>query len=219
MRDSALAERTGRAFRGGGGAGEFFFPGGQGAGASSTPDRAYITGMAIALGGIAMFFMALVSAAVVRRGAPSGDWQPLRAGRTLWYILALNTTVLLASSFTLAHARSRVRSGDSAGFRRWWIITTALGILFLGGQLMAWRQLVAAGLYLATNPSSSFFYLLTAAHGAHLTAGIVALLVIAFRPARRIAQHTAIEVTSMYWHAMDAIWMFLFFFLMLGGRA
>lgn len=221
MHEGAVADRSGLAVDGGGsGVGRFWGGGGRdAAGASSTPERAYITGMIIALGGIAMFFVALVSAAVVRRGAPSGDWQPLRAGSALGHILALNTAVLLASSFTLAHARSRARSGDTAGFRRWWIITTLLGLLFLAGQLLAWRQLVTAGLYLATNPSSSFFYLLTAAHGAHLIAGIIALLVIAFRPSRKMAQRTAIKVTSIYWHAMDAIWIFLFFFLMFGGRA
>lgn len=183
------------------------------------PPRAYVTGMLIALSAIVMFFVAIVSAEVVRRGAPSGDWQPLRAGSTLWQILSLNTVVLLTSSFTLVHARSRARSSDEAGFSRWWIITCALGIAFLAGQLLAWRQLVAAGLYLATNPSSSFFYLITAAHGVHLAAGIVALLVVALRPARKMAQSTALEITSIYWHAMDAIWIFLFVFLISGGRA
>lgn len=222
MRESAVADRAGIA--GGsssGSAGGWFSGGGRDgdAGASPTPQRAYVTGMTIALSAVAMFFVALVSAAVVRRGSPSGDWQPLRAAAALWRILTLNTMVLLASSFTLFHARLRARSGDEAGFRRWWIVTSSLGVLFLAGQLLAWQQLVAAGLYLATNPSSSFFYLLTAAHGVHLAAGIVALLVIAFRPARRMAQHTAVEVTSMYWHAMDAIWIFLFLFLFLGGRS
>lgn len=184
-----------------------------------TPHRAYVTGMLIALSAIAMFFVAIVSAEVVRRGAPSGDWQPMRTGSALWEILSLNTFVLLASSLTLMHSRSRARSGDDAGFRRWWVVTSALGIVFLAGQLLAWRQLVAAGLYLATNPSSSFFYLITAAHGVHLMAGIVALLVVALRPALRMERGTAVEIASLYWHAMDAIWIFLFVFLITGGRA
>jgi cytochrome c oxidase subunit III len=218
MRESAVADRAAIAAGGNGGgmfAGEW--RGGEG-GRSQTPRRAYVTGMFIALSAIAMFFVAMVSAAVVRRGAPSGDWQPLRAGTALWQILSLNTFVLLASSFALAHSRSRARSGDGTGFRRWWMATSVLGLLFLAGQLLAWRQLVHAGLYLATNPSSSFFYLITAAHGVHLAGGIIALLVVAFRPARKMAQNTAVDVASMYWHAMDAIWIFLFLFLMFGGR-
>jgi len=219
MHESAVADRSGIAAGGNAGGvfdGEWRSRDGDG---PQTPRRVYVTGMVIALSAIAMFFVAMVSAAVVREGAPSGDWQPLRAGTALWRILSLNTMMLVASSFTLAHSRSRARCGDSAGFGRWWLVTCALGVLFLAGQLLAWRHLVAAGLYLATNPSSSFFYLITAAHGVHLAAGIIALLVVAFRPARKIAQDTAVEVASMYWHAMDAIWIFLFLFLMFGGRA
>jgi cytochrome c oxidase subunit III len=219
MHETAVADRAGIA-AGGSGGGIFAAEWRDGDGGSArTPRRAYVTGMAIALSAIAMFFVAIVSAAVVRRGAPSGDWQPLRAGTALWQILSLNTIVLVASSLTLMHSRSRARAGDTAGFQRWWLVTCALGVCFLAGQLLAWRQLVAAGLYLATNPSSSFFYLITAAHGVHLAGGIIALLVVAFRRTRKIAKETALEVASMYWHAMDAIWIFLFLFLMFGGRA
>jgi cytochrome c oxidase subunit III len=218
MPDSAIAERVGVAGSGGGG-GSFASGGGSGGpGASHTPQRAYLTGMAIALSGIAMFFMALVSAAVVRRGSPSGDWQPLQGTHALWRLLWLNTAVLLASSFTLAHARSRARHDDEDGFRHWWGVTAILGVLFLAGQLLAWRQLAASGVYMATNPSSSFFYLFTAAHGLHLTAGIVALLVVAFRPVRRLARETAVDVAAMYWHAMGGIWVFLFLFLLIERR-
>jgi cytochrome c oxidase subunit 3 len=221
MHESTIADRAGLAVGDIGRGGGSIDGGGpdSGSGAAKTPQRAYVTGMTIALSGIAMFFVAIVSAAVVRRGAPSGDWQPIRVGGELWQILSLNTLVLLASSFTLAHSRSRGRSGDENGFRRWWMVTTVLGIFFLAGQFLAWRQLVTAGLYLATNPSSSFFYLVTAAHGVHLAAGIIALLLVAFHPVRRMAPSTAVEVTSMYWHAMDAIWIFLFLFLIFGGRA
>jgi cytochrome c oxidase subunit III len=222
MPDSAIAERAGIAGRDGSTNGGGFGGNGNGRGgrlgASHTPQRAYVTGMMIALSGIAMFFMALISAAVVRRGSPSGDWQPLAVSGWLARILWLNTLVLLTSSATLLRARSRARAADKTGFRRWWMVTSALGVCFLAGQLLAWRQLVSAGLYLATNPSSSFFYLITAAHGVHLAGGIIALLVVAFRPARRMAQGTAVEIASMYWHAMDAIWIFLFFFLISGGR-
>jgi cytochrome c oxidase subunit 3 len=220
MRNVAIAERPGAAGiaglgRNGGGLG-----GGRSGepGASHTPQRAYVTGMSIALGGIAMFFLALVSAAVVRSGSPSGDWQPLVISGWLWRILSLNTLVLLGSSFTLVEAHARARAGDEGGFRRWWVVTSVLGVCFLAGQLLAWRRLVAAGLYLATNPSSSFFYLITAAHGLHLAGGIIALLLVAFRPARHMAQSTAVNIVSMYWHAMDAIWMCLFVFLVMGGR-
>jgi cytochrome c oxidase subunit III len=111
-----------------------------------------------------------------------------------------------------------LRSGDTEGFRRWWAITTALGALFLVGQFAAWRQLAAQGVFLVTNPSSSFFYLLTALHGLHLLGGIVALLYVTYRPWQRsrITQSTAADLVSIYWHFMDGLWIFLFALLYLG---
>ena len=197
---------------GAGGPGE---PGGGGpsGGARAVPQRAYLTGISLALGAILMFFMAFVSAYIVRKGT-AGDWQPFELPRILWG----TTLVLLISSVTIERARAAMGRSDQEGFLRWWRITTVLGLAFLAGQLLAWRQLAAAGVYLATNPASSFFYLLTAAHGAHLLGGIVALVAVAVRnvaPAR-MTRATAAEVTAMYWHFMDGLWIFLFLLLQLG---
>ena len=168
--------------------------------------------MVIALGGILMFFMALVSAFIVRKGLPNGAWIPLPVPRILW----LNTLILVASSFTLARARKLFLEHNDEGFRRWWGVSTILGIFFLAGQIIAWRQLASEGVYVSTNPSSSFFYVFTAAHGLHLLGGVIALLSVAFRPTRKLTRGTAIEVVSMYWHFMDGLWVFLFLLLLLG---
>lgn len=177
------------------------------------PQRTYVTGMTVALGGILMFFMALVSAYIVRKGMPNSGWVPLPVfPRILW----LNTAVLVASSMMLARARRLLSVADLAGFRHFWGVTTILGIFFLIGQIVAWRQLVQAGVYLATNPSSSFFYVFTAAHGLHLIGGIAALLSILFRPTHKLTRGTATEVVGMYWHFMDGLWVFLFLLLILG---
>jgi cytochrome c oxidase subunit 3 len=189
--------------------------GGDGSGSGgngSVPQRTYITGMTVALGGILMFFMALTSAYIVRKDIPNNGWHPLAVPRILW----LNTSILIASSFTLSHARKRFKSNDQQGFRHWWSVTTILGGLFLVGQIIAWRQLAAAGLFLATNPSSSFFYVFTAAHGLHLLGGVLALTWILFRPTHRLTQSTATEVAAMYWHFMDGLWVFLFLLFLLG---
>ncbi|MGB8589930.1 MAG: cytochrome c oxidase subunit 3 [Candidatus Acidiferrales bacterium] len=191
---------------GGGGGGD-----GGGPGGSSIPQRAYVTGMTVGLGGILMFFMALVSAYVVRKGA-SDDWRKLDVPKILW----LNTAILLLSSVTLHRARRFFKQGDKASFRHWWFVTTALGLLFLVGQVIAWRQLAKAGVFLATNPSSSFFYVFTAAHGLHLLGGILALLIVAVRSGKRLTQDTATSIAAMYWHFMDALWVFLFLLLLLG---
>ena len=190
--------------------------GSSGGGAAAVPRRAYFTGISLGLAAILMFFMALTSSYIVRKGL-GGDWQPVRLPTILW----LNTLVLLASSATIEVARRQVAAAALGSFRRWWALTTGLGILFLVGQVQAWRQLAAAGVFLASNPASSFFYVLTAAHGLHLLGGIAALVCVAFRawPAvagSRITQGTAAELTAIYWHFMDGLWIFLFLLLHLG---
>jgi cytochrome c oxidase subunit 3 len=178
------------------------------------PQRTYVTGMTVGLGGVLMFFMSLVSAFIVRKA--NADWAVLAMPRALWF----NTAILIASSFTLVHARKRLRAGDDASFRHWWTVTTILGVFFLAGQVIAWRQLVAQGLFLATNPSSSFFYVFTVAHALHLLGGVIALISLALRsparPFRRLTLTTATEVAAMYWHFMDGLWVFLFLVLLLG---
>ena len=172
----------------------------------------YYTGMAIGIVAILMFFMALASAFLIRKG--TGGWVPVRIPKLLW----LNTAVLLASSATLELARKRLASSDVHGFRMLWRVTTALGVLFVLGQFVAWRILAGQGIYLATNPASSFFYIFTGAHALHLLGGVCALLYVAWRKSdrARISLAVAAEVTSYYWHFMDALWLFLLALLYLG---
>lgn len=177
-----------------------------------SPNR-YYTGIAIGIVSILMFFMALASAFLVRKGT-SGDWVAVHIPPLLWF----NTAVLLLSSATLEVARKRLAKEDSAGFKKFWLITTALGVLFLIGQVAAWRQLNGQGIYLATNPASSFFYIFTGAHALHLIGGVAALLYVAGRnfDAAQVTRSVAAEVTSYYWHFMDALWLFLLALLYLG---
>jgi cytochrome c oxidase subunit 3 len=160
-----------------------------------------------------MFFMALVSAYLVRKGIKSG-WSSFDFPALVW----VNTLILLASSATLEVARRRLARSDRSAFRTWWSITTALGLIFLGGQIFVWRQLVVQGVYLASNPSSSFFYVFTGAHAVHIVAGVAALLFVAFRNFDRakVTRATAAEVTSYFWHFLDALWVFLAVLLYLG---
>jgi cytochrome c oxidase subunit III len=198
---------------GGGGGGR----GGDGQGAPhSRParsQRVYYTGIWLALAAILMFFMALVSAYLVRKGTGS-DWRAVALPRVVW----LNTAVLLLSSIALEASHRAWERDQAPAFRAWWATATALGLFFLGGQYVAWRQLAAAGVYLASNPSSSFFYLLTAAHGLHLAGGLAALLYVLSRGWIRLhaTAGVAAEVASIYWHFMDGLWVFLLLVLTLG---
>lgn len=186
-------------------------PGGDGSpGGIQLPERRYTTGMMLALGAVTMLFAAFTSAYIVRRGL-SDDWVSLSLPSILWG----SSFVLLLSSLTIEMARRSF--GELQRFKRWWLVTCALGIAFLAGQLLAWSQLARNGVYLATNPSSSFFYLLTAAHGVHLVGGILALLAIALRAwlAPPGPGPTSVGVTALYWHFMDGLWIYLFAFLLI----
>jgi cytochrome c oxidase subunit 3 len=182
---------------------------------SAAPQRVYLTGICLALASIVMFFAALASAYLVRQGI-STDWVPIKLPAILWG----NTVVLLASSATLERARRLLAEGRPGGFRRWWGLTTVLGLLFLAGQFVAWTELRAAGVYLATNPSSSFFYVLTGAHGLHLLGGVAALLYLARRDEsreHRAGLQTAAAAASVYWHFLGAVWICVFLLLNLRG--
>jgi cytochrome c oxidase subunit 3 len=160
-----------------------------------------------------MFFMALSSAFIVlRRG--SNVWVSVHLPMVLW----ANTGILLASSFTLEAARRRLSIADLLGFRKLWTITTVLGFLFVAGQLIAWRQLVAQRVYIASNQASSFFYIFTAAHAVHLLGGVAALLYVLIRKVEtaNLSRSMAAEVASYYWHFMDGLWIFLLALLYLG---
>ena len=182
-------------------------------GNSATPRRAYFTVMAMALAGILMFFMALTSAYIVRKGT-GGDWRAIELPAVVW----LNTAVLVVSSLTLERARRRFAAGNVSSFRSWWLITTALGVAFLVGQYVAWRELIVTGVFLSTNPSSSFFYVFTAAHALHLLGGVIALGYVAARSNEHLLRRGGLpaDVAGVYWHFMDGLWVFLFLLLTLG---
>ena len=174
--------------------------------------RACRTGVWVGLAAIVMLFASLTSAMVVRKGL-SSDWRPTRLPGVLW----INTAVLLVSSLTLARARSSLSAGRGDRFLPWWYATTGLGLAFIAGQWIAWRDLGARGIFLASNPSSSFFYVLTATHGLHLVGGICALIYVLSVTHRHRPLKIAVDVTSIYWHFMDGLWLYLFLLLIAGG--
>jgi cytochrome c oxidase subunit 3 len=172
------------------------------------------TGMWVVLAAISMTFAALTSALIVRKGGAL-DWRHF----TLPSILYLNTIVLLASSVTLEIGRRSVAAfmgslrGSASEAARWLYITLALGLLFVSGQYLAWRQLNAQGLYLATNPSSSFFYVFTAAHALHVLGGLGGLARVIRKLDRRTLRRSTLDATSRYWHFMDVLWIYLLLLL------
>ena len=185
----------------------------------------YRIGMWLALSAILMMFAALTSAYVFRSTRTQQEWQTFAVPHMLW----VSTLLILASSATFELARRAVHAGQHGVYRRWLIVSLLLGFGFLVSQLLAWRELVGQGIYLATNPHSSFFYLLTGLHGLHLGGGILGLIYLALR-ARRAGRageaaveglnterkrRASVDAIGLYWHFMDGLWVYLFALLFL----
>jgi cytochrome c oxidase subunit III len=168
------------------------------------------TAIWILLFSITMTFLAFTSALIVRQGS-AVDWQHL----TLPPILYLNTLVLIASSVTLELARRDVGAVMGALAKsmaqpgRWLYATLGLGLLFVIGQYVAWLQLRGQGLYLATNPNSSFFYLLTAVHAIHVLGGLGGLVRVVVKLNHLTLKKSTLVATARYWHFMGVLWIYL----------
>jgi cytochrome c oxidase subunit III len=172
------------------------------------------TAIWVVLFAVTMMFAAFTSALIVRKGS-SLDWQ----GFPLPPVLYFNTLLLIASSITLEVARPRIAS-FMGGLRtrkespaRWLYITLFLGLFFVAGQYVAWSQLRAAGLYLATNPSSSFFYLLTVTHAIHVLGGLGGLLYVIHKLRKSVLRRNQFVAAARYWHFMGILWLYLLLLL------
>jgi cytochrome c oxidase subunit III len=207
-----------------------------GSGRSGSPDyrtrlRRARLGLLVALTPVLMLFVSFTSAYVVRQGLPTldprtnqmvRDWIPIK----LPNLLLANTCILLLSAASMELARRQMKreatvspaEPPAAGLFNtetafpWLALTILLGILFLTGQWLAWRELAARGFYVATSPSSSFIYLLTGTHAIHLMGGILALLVaggaaLFDRPAG--TRSILVDVTAWYWHFMALLWIYI----------
>ena len=182
--------------------------------AGSSANR-YRIGMWVGMESILMLFTALSSAYIVR-AASANDWQPLRMPR----VLLFSTAILIVSSITLEFARRKMRSTAQSAHKSLLAVTTILGFGFLASQLFAWKQLAQQGIYVASNPHSSFFYLLTATHAVHLLGGLAGLMFLTLRSRFRMDDEVGAaksqaqtDAITLYWHFMDALWVYLFVLL------
>src|SRR6266404_4856675 len=180
---------------------------------------------------IFFFFISLTSAYVIRQntqvvdpatGAMISNWNPIHIPQLLW----INTLLLLISSATMEMARRQMFRepqatqewlglGSPARARSlpWLGITLVLGIGFLVGQFSAWRQLNAEGVYLASNPSGAFFFILTGAHALHLLGGVIALFWAALASLghkRLESRQIVVDISAWYWHGMGVLWIYIF---------
>ncbi len=176
------------------------------------------TGVWVGLATVGMMFAAFTSAAVVREGS-ADDWHHI----VLPKVLLFNTFVLIVSSITLEISRRKVAAyarGEKASQLipiAWLGATFALGLIFVEGQIVAWSQLKAQGVYLSTSPTSSFFYVMTVVHALHVTGGIGGLIRVMVKAGGKVftLRRSTLDATSYYWHFMGALWIYLLVLLYL----
>jgi len=190
-------------------------------------------GIVVAITPIVMLFVSFTSAYIVRQGLPTYDEATTSYVRD-WLavslpsgLLMINTVLLVLSSITIELARRQLNRqaalapiqtipGVSLGNERtfpWLNVTAVLGIGFLAGQFLAWRTLGDRGFFVATSPSSSFVYLLTASHAVHLAGGLLALayaVVAPFLGKTLESRRILVDVTVWYWHFMAVLWIYIF---------
>jgi cytochrome c oxidase subunit 3 len=175
----------------------------------------YRVGAWVAIAGIVMLFTALSSAYIVR-SASSNDWTQLAMPKVLW----LSTALIVLSSVTIEFARRSLKQQSDARYGSWLMVTAGLGVGFVASQFLAWRALARQGVYVSSNPHSSFFYLFTGAHGVHVMGGIIALTYLLLRTRKKrntvegeLRRVGAADAAAIYWHFMDGLWICLFLLL------
>ncbi|MBW0102017.1 heme-copper oxidase subunit III [Pseudonocardia sp. KRD291] len=161
-----------------------------------------------------MFFAGLFAMYFTARAQnpPGETWPPAPFELDVPYALVV-TIVLVASSFTCQFGVFAAERGDVFGLRRWYVVTLAMGTIFVLGQANEYRTLVEEGLTIPSGAYGTVFYLATGFHGLHVVGGLVAFIYLLIRTKLSKftpAQATAAIVVSYYWHFVDVVWIGLF---------
>lgn len=161
-----------------------------------------------------MFFAGLFAMYFTSRanGLANGDWSTQTDHINVLFG-GIITAVLIASSFTSQFGVFAAERGDVFGLRKWFTVTVVLGVIFLGLVAYEWTELVLAGVTPQSSVFGSVVYIITGFHMAHVTAGIIAFIVVLLRVSKSKftpAQATAAMAVSYYWHFVDAIWVGVF---------
>jgi cytochrome c oxidase subunit 3 len=171
------------------------------------------------LSDVATFSAGFVYYAFVRVGA----WPPEHLPPLLGSLVAANTLLLLASSVTLHYGHAALESGDRRRFVGLLAVTVALGVVFVAGQALEYYEFVAGeGFTLSSGAFASAFYGLTGLHGLHVCLGVVLLAIVLARALRgeySAERDASVRTASLYWHFVDAVWVFLVAVLYVGATA
>lgn len=168
----------------------------------------------LAMGSMVMIFAALTSAYVVRMG--KGDWLRFELPQ-MFYV---STAVIIISSVSMNWVLSAAKKNDYKNMKRASLITLILGLAFVVFQFQAWGVLVDQKVFFAgkySNASGSFMYALTGLHLAHLVFGLLALMVVWIKTLGQKYNSEnllGIRLCAIFWHFLDALWIYLFLFLL-----
>jgi cytochrome c oxidase subunit 3 len=142
--------------------------------------------------------------------------------RDVLHVPIFLTICLLSSSLTIHFAVRSLRKGKVVSFGLWWLLTIALGAIFLVGTFREWHQLIYyEGLTIQTNLFGTTYYSLVGLHAFHVTVGLLALatvLVFTLRGSVGKQHAERAEVLSMYWHFVDVVWVVVFTVVYIVGR-
>jgi cytochrome c oxidase subunit III len=166
----------------------------------------------IGIGSILMMFAGLTSAYIVKRN--QANWVTFDLPLAFWY----STAAILLSSATLFLAGRAFKERQMQKYRQLMVATLVSGVVFIVLQILGFKQLWSIGITLQKNVSFSFLYVIVGLHAAHVTGGIIALMVLfarGFNTAKRTYSTVPVEVTSTYWHFVDALWIYLLLFLIM----
>ncbi|MFB2771338.1 heme-copper oxidase subunit III [Pelatocladus sp. BLCC-F211] len=175
-----------------------------------------IFGFTVFLLSESIVFLSFIFTYVGLRLTHSGNWLPPGvSGPELSTLVIINTVVLLSSSFVIQPAENALQRGRLKKFRWLWLMTIVMGTYFLIGQGIEWSKLDFG---LSTGLVGSTFYVLTGFHGLHVFAGVIlqiTMLVRSFIPGNYDKGHFGVSATTLFWHFVDIIWVFLFSLLYL----
>lgn len=165
--------------------------------------------LGISIAAMVMLFAGLTSAYIIHQ--QGGHWQYFKLPSIFW----VNTGVILFSSFTMYWASTSFNKFKDNAYRIAILITTLLGIGFIIGQYLGWKQLADMHIFLNGNASGSFVYVISGIHAVHVLGGVIALIVatiLAFAKPFNPNKKLRVELISIYWHFVDVLWLYLFIF-------
>lgn len=176
--------------------------------------RAKIMMLAFGIVSMVMMFAGLTSAYVVSKSRP--DWiENFELPSALYW----STLVIVISSITMIFAKKEIKNGNRSAGSSFLMATFGLGVAFVVLQFIGFNEIIASGYYLTGSESTvttSFLYVIVISHLVHLFAGLIVLLVVIynhFKQRYTSSQMLGLELGAIFWHFVDALWIYLFLFL------